>query len=204
MKKLLDISSEERNRILEMHQDATRKNYLTEAPQQTSLGSARIANPQLPPNSAPMFYINSLFAPNEVIKSTLYLYNPETPTLRERSGEAKILSRAVTVTEYGKKLGIDQSKVKVTIPTGSIYYGIQPGAKLGEVIAQKVGDYIVAPVTVSFPAPQTPFRSTPETAKQPVMTISFDTNDKNNPKQSINVYFADKAGVAVGAQTTPR
>jgi len=30
MKKLLDISSEERNRILEMHQKATRKNYLTE------------------------------------------------------------------------------------------------------------------------------------------------------------------------------
>jgi hypothetical protein len=36
MKKLLDISSEERNRILEMHQTATRKNYLTEAPQQTA------------------------------------------------------------------------------------------------------------------------------------------------------------------------
>ena len=30
MKKLLDISSEERNRILEMHQNATRKNYLSE------------------------------------------------------------------------------------------------------------------------------------------------------------------------------
>jgi hypothetical protein len=204
MKKLLDISSEERNRILEMHQEATRKNYLTEAPLETPLGSARIANPQLPINSAPMFYITSLFAPNELIKSTLYLYNPNTPTLRQSSGEAKILSRAVTVTEYGKKLGIDQSKVKVTIPTGSIYYGVQPGTKLGEVVTQKIGDYIVAPVTVSFPAPQTPFKSTPETAKQPVMTVTFETNDKNKPTQSINVYFADKAGVAVGAETTPR
>jgi hypothetical protein len=34
MKKLLDISSEERNRILEMHQSATKRNYLSEeAPQ---------------------------------------------------------------------------------------------------------------------------------------------------------------------------
>ena len=32
MKKLLDISSEERNRILEMHQNATKKNYLMEQP----------------------------------------------------------------------------------------------------------------------------------------------------------------------------
>ena len=30
MKKLLDISSEERNRILEMHQSATKRNYLSE------------------------------------------------------------------------------------------------------------------------------------------------------------------------------
>ena len=36
MKKLLDISSEERNRILEMHQSATKRNYLSEeAPQPT-------------------------------------------------------------------------------------------------------------------------------------------------------------------------
>jgi hypothetical protein len=36
MKKLLDISSDERRRILEMHQSATRRNYLTEAPEQAS------------------------------------------------------------------------------------------------------------------------------------------------------------------------
>jgi hypothetical protein len=36
MKKLLDISSEERRRILEMHQSATRRNYLTEAPEQAA------------------------------------------------------------------------------------------------------------------------------------------------------------------------
>jgi hypothetical protein len=39
MKKLLDISSEERNRILEMHQSATKRNYLSEeAPQPAQTG----------------------------------------------------------------------------------------------------------------------------------------------------------------------
>jgi len=39
MKKLLDISSEERNRILEMHQSATKRNYLSEqSTQQVAAG----------------------------------------------------------------------------------------------------------------------------------------------------------------------
>ena len=45
MKKLLDISSEERNRILEMHQSATRRNYLTEAPE-PSAAPQQTAAPQ--------------------------------------------------------------------------------------------------------------------------------------------------------------
>jgi hypothetical protein len=42
MKKLLDISSEERNRILEMHQSATKRNYLSEeAPQPTKQATTK-------------------------------------------------------------------------------------------------------------------------------------------------------------------
>lgn len=40
MKKLFEISSEERNRILEMHQNATKKNYLNEA--ESSYGPLKI------------------------------------------------------------------------------------------------------------------------------------------------------------------
>ena len=39
MKRLLEISSEERNRILEMHQNATKKNYLMEQPSQPEPGT---------------------------------------------------------------------------------------------------------------------------------------------------------------------
>jgi len=208
MKKLLDISSEERNRILEMHQTATRKNYLTEAPTETSLGSAKIGN--INPNIVPGFYVTNLYAPGEIINISQNLFSPEvankisTNQDPSRAGGAKILSHTLSLTEYGKKLGIDQSSIVIKKPVGVLYWGKQPGEKLGDVVLKLEGGLVVAPVTVSFKAPQTPFTSTAETAKQPVITIIFDTNDKTQRQQTLNVYFLNGSGVAVGAETTPK
>ena len=216
MKKLLDISSEERNRILEMHQTATRKNYLTEAPQQvtqTSLGSAKIGYPGYDTDGVtPSFGIGDLYAPGETITSELYLYIPEVLNLLkqnkggESAGGAKILSHTVQMTQYGTQLGIDPSTIVIKKPVGELYWGFAGGksAALGPVMTVKVSGMMVAPVTVSFKAPQTPFRSTPETAKKPVFNVTFETNDRSNPTQTLGVFFRDKSGVAVGAQTTPK
>ena len=211
MKKLLDISSEERNRILEMHQSATRKNYLTEGPQQvtrTSLGSAKIGYPGYDTNIPPSFGIVDLYAPGETITSTLYLYIPEqlVPGKAQSSGTAKILSHTVAMTPYGTQLGIDPSTIVIKKPVGELYHGYGNGqsAALGPVMTVKVSGIMVAPVTVSFTAPKTPFKSTAETAKTPVFNVTFETNDRDNPTQTLGVFFRDKSGVAVGAQTTPK
>ena len=201
MKKLLDISSEERNRILEMHQSATRKNYLTEAPQQatqTPLGSAKIGN--VNPAIPPAFYITSMYDPGETINTTADFFVPEAVTLKDRAGVGKIFNHTLSLTDYGKKLGLDQSKFVVKKPVGTLAWGTQPGANLGGVLVVNKGGFMVAPVTVSFPAPQTPFKSDATTAKQPIFTITFETNDKQNPKQTLNGYFLDGSGVAVGAK----
>ena len=212
MKKLLDISSDERRRILEMHQSATRRNYLTEAPQQvtrTSLGSAKIGSPGYDrPEIPPSFGIIDLYAPGETITATQYLYIPEllVPGKGENAGTAKILSHTVAMTPYGTQLGIDPSTIVIKKPVGQLYWGFGNGqsAALGPVMTVKVSGIMVAPVTVSFPAPKTPFKSTPETAKNPVFNVTFETNDRNNPTQTLGVFFRDKSGVAVGAQTTPK
>ena len=209
MKKLLDISSEERNRILEMHQSATRKNYLTEGTR-TSLGSAKIGSPGYDrPEIPPSFGIVDLYAPGETITTTLYLYIPELLVQgnnAQNSGTAKILSHTVAMTPYGTQLGIDPSTIVIKKPEGELYagYGNGQSKALGPVMTVKVAGIMVAPVTVSFPAPKTPFRSTPETAKKPVFNVTFETNDRSNPTQTLGVFFRDKSGVAVGAQTTPK
>lgn len=211
MKKLLDISSEERNRILEMHQSATRKNYLTEAPQQatrTPIGSAKIGNPGYDRADIPTsFGIIDMYAPSETITTELYLYIPDLliPGKNgETAGTAKILSHTVQMTPYGTQLGIDPSTIVIKKPVGELYWGYGDGKALGPVMTVKKSGYVVAPVTVSFKAPMKPFKSTPETAKNPVFNVTFETNDRNNPTQTLPVYFRDKSGVAVGAESTPR
>jgi hypothetical protein len=213
MKKLLDISSEERNRILEMHQSATRKNYLTEAPEQatrTPLGSAKIGNPGYP-NYTPSFTISDLYAPGETITAgDNYLYIPQLIELLQNNkdgasaGTAKILSHTVEMAPYGTQLGIDPSSIVIKKPVGQLYWGYSDGKALGPVMTVKKAGMVVAPVTVSFKAPMTPFISTAETAKKPVFNVTFDTNDTNQPKQTLPVYFREKSGVAVGAESTPR
>jgi len=75
MKKLLDISSEERNRILEMHQSATKRNYLSEQSSQTSTGQA-VEPEGVEINGTPYKLTNAVGGDNTSLSKFLN-YNPE-------------------------------------------------------------------------------------------------------------------------------
>lgn len=185
MKKLLDISSEERNRILEMHQTATRKNYLTEAPTQTPQGIAMIGRADgKGAVKGSGFMISNLYAPNETITATVDLVNPGPAT----GNVSKILSHTVELTPKGKELGINPSNIKVT-------YALEGVSSLSK-IKKQVGNTLTTPITLTFPAPQKTFRTE---NTETVFNIKFTTNDMTNPVQVVPVYFNKGAGVQPGA-----
>ena len=77
MKKLLDISSEERNRILEMHQSATKRNYLSEQnPQPQSSTGASVEPEGVEINGATYKLTNAVGRDNASL-TTFLNYNPE-------------------------------------------------------------------------------------------------------------------------------
>lgn len=186
MKKLLDISSEERNRILEMHQTATRNNYLMEAPTQTPQGMAMIGRADgkgVLQGSG--FMISNLYAPNETITSTIDLVNPSP----KGNNLSKILSHSVELTPKGKELGINPSNIKVTYASE----GVSNTTKIRNV----KGTTLTTPITVTFPAPQQTFRITGNS--EIVFNIKFTTNDIAKPEQVVPVFFNKGAGVQPGA-----
>ena len=186
MKKLLEISSEERNRILEMHQTATRKNYLTEAATQTPQGITLIGKADGKGIYAdPKFYLQNLYDPKDTITSTLDLVNP----LKPYDIPSRILSHTVEVTQQGKDLGINPSNVKVT-------YAPEGVSNLTKY--KKVSETITTPITLTFPAPQKTFRVAPDIGET-VLNIKFVTNDRAKPEKTIPVVFAKGAGVQPGA-----
>lgn len=187
MKKLLDISSEERNRILEMHQTATRKNYLMEAPTQTSPGSALIGRADgRGVLAVPAFMISNIYDPNETISTSLDLVN-----IKPGEDVGKIFSHSIELTPKGKELGINPSDIKVA-------YAAE-GVSNTTTIRNKKGNTLTTPITVTFPAPKKSFRATGTLKDETVFNIKFMTNDRTKPEQVVPVYFNPNAGVQAGA-----
>ncbi len=184
MKKLLDISSEERNRILEMHKTATRKNYLMEAPTQTPQGSALIGTADGRGILAvPSFMISNLYEPNETITTKADLVN-----IKPGTDVGKILSYSIELTPKGTELGINPSDIKVQ-------YAAE-GVSNTTTIRNKKGNTLTTPITVTFPAPKKSFRTEKD---ETVFNIKFITNDRTKPEQVVPVNFNTGAGVQTGA-----
>lgn len=230
MKKLLDISSEERNRILEMHKTATRKNYLTEAQFNPSVNlifcnkegqvlnikgdtnwsedaqKMQVVKNNILSADANKFTGASIergtYSPGEIASASFYLMSYEISE-RARGGGVGIISsfEFSPQSDWVKKYG----NPVVTLDYSQKIQGFKAGAKADR---RMIGGL---PLIESNPPTQFVLKFTTPTKKIDVTGISeiigvatIKTNDISNPVKKITLYALANTqfGVATGAPSS--
>lgn len=190
MKKLLEISSEERNRILEMHQNATRKNYLTEAVK-TALGKC-VVGFYFANKIQDTYSINGVFTPKEIIEVPLQVFNFDRDSKPAIFGQPTITS--------GGYLRDGQFEFNLKNDVQVDFSGLNKQPKTFSLIPNK--NHEAFNITVKIKMPNYNFRAKGD--EQPSLTLTFETNDVQNPKQTVYIKFGTNSGIASGAINQPK
>ena len=183
MKKIIRLTESDLARIV--------RRVMNEAPTATSLGLVKVTSAS----------VTGVHGPGELITGTGRVFN------FSESTNANIFSVTVTVTEEGKKLGLDPSMLKIKTPV-TVQFWDERSVQRNDMserhtqgsVATK--NYRMGTYTFTFKAPTKRFTNTTGKYLQ-LFEMTFNTNDSKNPDQTVKFGMGANSQFGVGGAQTP-
>ena len=185
MKRIVRLTESDLARIV--------RRVMNEAPTATSLGLVKVTSAS----------VTGVHGPGELITGTGRVFN------FSESTNANIFSVTVTVTEEGKKLGLDSSMLKIKTPVTVEYWNesiVQRNKNKNSerytLGSEPTRNYREGTYTFTFTAPTKRFTNT--TGKYLYLfEMTFNTNDSKNPDQTVKFGMSANSQFGVGGAQTP-
>ena len=183
MKRIVRLTESDLARIV--------RRVMSEAPTATSLGSVSVKGAGL----------TGVYGPGEVVTGTGRVLNFSDRTI------GKIFSVTVTVTEDGKKLGLDPSMLKIKTPV-TVNFWDENSVRRNDmnernpVNSTPTKNYRIGTYEFTFKAPMKRYTNTTGKNVQ-LFQMTFNTNDSKTPDQTLSFGIGANTQFGVGGAETP-